>query len=54
MYAIRSYYGNIQHGDRFIGQEQMWFQDKCARDDHALPLPTGKFVRETAHIQICA
>ena len=36
---------NIQRGGRFVGDHQFGFGAQRQRDDHALPLAAGEFVR---------
>ena len=38
-------HGNVERGDRLVGNDQAWAQDQGSRDADALSLPAGKFVR---------
>ena len=41
--------GNIQGGDGFIGNDELWLEDQGARNADALALASGEFVRIPRH-----
>src|SRR5258705_9183232 len=38
--------GNIERGDRFVGNDKVRIDRKCARNANALPLSAGELMRE--------
>src|SRR5258706_13179748 len=36
---------SINHRDGFIGDDQAWFEQKCARDHNTLALPSAQLMR---------